>query len=89
MVDGTVKVEHLHDTHQCFPHVRGCSCDDLPNMICNPYFVDGHCPSFYEHEMEAEQEDKEHCPWLRVPVSMSTTDVVADIPDTVNAGQNV
>ena len=43
-------VPHIHDRFQCFPHIRDCDCEDKPNMICNPYYVSGHCPDYLEEE---------------------------------------
>ena len=38
-------MSHVHDAFQCPVHCRGCDCPDLDRYLCNPYWVNGHCPS--------------------------------------------
>ena len=40
-----------HDPWLCPPHCyEGCECEDRENMVCNPYWVDGYCPTNGEGE---------------------------------------
>ena len=38
------KQEHKHSAWQCPTHCRNCGCKDPDNSICNPYYINGHCP---------------------------------------------
>ncbi len=34
-----------HNTFICDPHVRGCECHNEAGPWCNPYSVEGYCPT--------------------------------------------
>ncbi|KKL18174.1 hypothetical protein LCGC14_2478210 [marine sediment metagenome] len=34
-----------HSTFLCNPHVDGCECPDEEGLWCNPYSVEGYCPT--------------------------------------------
>lgn len=36
--------KHYHDSFRCPEHADNCSCPDLDEYLCNPYWVSGHCP---------------------------------------------
>jgi hypothetical protein len=44
MTTGTPAEEHVHDAYRCPEHIYGCDCPDLDEWVCNPYWVNGHCP---------------------------------------------
>jgi hypothetical protein len=44
----TATAAHIHDSHRCPAHVDGCSCPDLENWLCNPYWIADHCPDEIE-----------------------------------------
>ncbi len=34
-----------HNLFICNPHVDDCECPDEPGLWCNPYSVEGYCPT--------------------------------------------
>jgi hypothetical protein len=55
----------IHSSFICFPHVDDCDCQPKDEMLCNPYYVSGYCPT--EGEGDACEADPSRL--VRVPVA--------------------